>query len=688
MEWHRWRGQVWLASVGVTLLLASSLLGAPPAAAKNAHEDLIHFAVTVKPQSVRRGQTITVTIKGTPSPGFHTYPITQRTPDEDELNLMRLSFSKTAGIQPVPGVTEGPTQFEDGLTPDLKTAPFAVFEKPFQWSQDILITPDAPPGKLTFQVKLDGQVCDEHHCVPLQRTFTQTVDVGNEPTLAVAPEIQQRIKAGAPPIKVVTPPKSASASTDAAPASDLWSFIVAGVFWGAISLITPCVFPMIPITVSFFLHQSEKQHYRPVTMALVYCATIIVVLTAAAIAFLSFFQWLSTNWIMNIFLGGLFIFFALSLFGMYEIELPSSLARFTSAREGKGGLLGTMFMALTFTIISFACVAPFLGGFGGTAAATELGWVQRVLGGVAFSATFAAPFFLLALFPRMLKAMPKSGSWLNTVKVVMGFLELAAALAFLRTAEVAIRPHAVFFTYDLVLGSYIALAVLCGLYLLGVYRLPHDTPEEHLSVPRLLFSAGFLALALYLTPALFRYSANGENQRPDGEVFAWLDAFLLPNEAKGDLPWTADLNKALAQARAQGKLVFVDFTGVTCKNCQLNERDVFPQPEIKKLLVKYELVKLYLDRVPNEFYSPDQLAKFGGTVQQQLKDAQANLELENNVFDSTQRPLYAVLEPTSDGSFHIRAKYEEGKISSAAKFAQFLSQPLSATGPIAQATKP
>src|SRR5437588_6895813 len=177
----------------------------------------------------------------------------------------------------------------------------------------------------------------------------------------------------------------------------LLAFLLAGVFWGAVSLVTPCVFPMIPITVSFFLKQSEKEHHRPVTMALVYCGTIVCVLTIAAVALLSFFRYLSINPWMNFALGGLFVFFALSLFGMYEIELPSGLARFTSQREGEGGLVGTVFMALTFTIISFACVAPFLGGFGGTAGTVQRPWWHTVLGGLAFSVRFAAPFFFPAL---------------------------------------------------------------------------------------------------------------------------------------------------------------------------------------------------------------------------------------------------------------------------------------------------
>ncbi|HZU34582.1 MAG TPA: cytochrome c biogenesis protein CcdA [Gemmataceae bacterium] len=694
MEPNRVRGQsliVGLIAVAALLLgsvaWAADTPGQParPAKKKLTTDEMLRFSVAVKPEKVRRGQTVTVTVTGTPTVGYHTYPITQRTSKQDEVGLTRLTMGGSRGLKAVPGITEDKPQIGEGETLD-GPAPFAEFDKQFQWSQDVLVLPDATPGKLTVRVKIDGQVCDASHCVPLHKAFMQTIEVTNDPPQAIAPAVQQRLDAGPPAIKVIAPPDQGSpaASKTKTASSGLWSFVLAGVFWGAISLITPCVFPMIPITVSFFLKQSEKEHHRPLTMAVVYCATIVIVLTIAAIAFLSFFRMLSTNWIMNLVLGGLFIFFALSLFGMYEIELPNGLARFTSSREGQGGLVGTMFMALTFTIISFACVAPFLGGFGGTAATSTITWPERILGGLAFSTTFAAPFFFLALFPSLLRALPKSGNWLNSVKVVMGFLEVAAAVKFLRTAEVAIREQAQIFTYDFSLGVYVALALLCGLYLLGVYRLPHDTPSEHLTVPRLMFSAAFLALGFYLTPGLFRYSADGENQRPDGVVFAWLDAFLLPNEAKGDLPWTADLPKALAEARSKSKLVFVDMTGVTCTNCNYNERTIFPQPTIKKLLAQYDLVKLYTDRVPNEFYSPDQLAKFGGGVKQQIQDALDNLAFQRRTFNTEQLPLYAVLKPKADGSFDIVATYEEGKITSAAKFAQFLSQPLSGSSAMAQ----
>jgi thiol:disulfide interchange protein DsbD len=201
-------------------------------------------------------------------------------------------------------------------------------------------------------------------------------------------------------------------------------------------------------------------------------------------------------------------------------------------------------------------------------------WFKWVLGPLAFSLTFAAPFFILALFPSLLKTLPKSGSWMNSVKVVMGFLELAAAFKFIRAAELALLKRSELFTFDLCMGIYVAICVACGLYLLGVYRLPHDHgAPETISVLRLMWSLAFLALGCYLLPAMFK-SGDGEPQKPRGQVGEWIESFLLPEPVvpgataragKGPQKpvWTPDLDKALAQAEKEGKPLFIDFTGLT-----------------------------------------------------------------------------------------------------------------------------
>jgi thiol:disulfide interchange protein len=453
------------------------------------------------------------------------------------------------------------------------------------------------------------------------------------------------------------------------------AFIVTAMFWGAVTLLTPCVFPMVPITVSFFLKQGEKKQHSPLAMALVYTLTIIAVLGIAAMFFLSFFRKLSVDPWMNVALGVLFVVFAMSLFGMFDIVLPSFLVRFTSAREGRGGYGGVIFMALSFSIVSFTCVAPFLGGFAGMAASGNFSDAQLLAGALAFASTFAAPFFLLALFPSLLKKLPKSGGWMNTIKVVMGFLELAAALKFFRNAELRWTIPPVLFTYDFVLSMWVVLLFLCGLYLLNLYRLPHDAPQDHIGVPRMLFGFLTISLAVYLLPGLFK--AGNEKQRPAGTIYAWVDAFLLPEPSAaeviggGDFVWSADLKGTIEAARAANKTVLIDFTGVTCTNCKLNEKQVFPRPAVKEVMKEFLLVQMYTDTIPPEFYEapPDN--------EQRDRDAIANLEFQKKAFGTEQLPLYVLLRPepgVKGGAVKIIAIYDEGKINSEASFVEFLKK--------------
>jgi thiol:disulfide interchange protein len=687
----------------------------------------------------RRGETVRLTIIGTLKPHAYTYPMTQRAAEAQ--SLLSIEYDKSSGLTPLWPITE--TQPEWKITQDNKgtviSAVLAYKKSPFAFEQDLLIQPDATPGPHSLKLRIKGQACNDQSCYKLDYPLEVKLNIAATPPAALTSDVERRLKEGPPQSKVIPYPpglkfpgsspavsprssdgNSNAVKAEAIPISEtaeqyragldtvlseisgtpggevksdsLWSFILAGIFWGGVSLITPCVFPMIPITVSFFLKQSEKQHHKPVTMALVYCGTIVVVLTIAAVALLSFFRLLSVNPLMNFGLGILFVFFALSLFGMYDIELPSGLARFTSQREGQGGLVGTMFMALTFTIVSFACVAPFLGGFGGTAAGSNITLLHRILGGLAFAATFASPFFVLALFPNLLKKMPKSGSWLNSVKVVMGFLELAAALKFFRAGELVYLPTPTFFTYDLVLGLWIAMALLCGLYLLNLFRLPHDSPLEHIGVMRMLFGLAFVGLSLYLLPAQFKVDADGKPQRPNGTIYAWIDSFLLPepNHGKGELDWTGNLKKAIDEARAEAKktgrrsLVFVDFTGETCTNCKINENNVFTKPDIRSLFQRYRLVQLFTDKVPDQFYSSETRARFGGDTARQIEDARANLWFQQKAFNTEQLPLYVILEPTADGKVDVLGKYDEGKINDDAAFAQFLKKPLEAATATAQ----
>jgi len=400
----------------------------------------------------------------------------------------------------------------------------------------------------------------------------------------------------------------------------------------------------------------------------------------SAFALLKFMAALSVNPITNVLLGGLFVVLALSLFGMYELTLPNFMVKRLQAKQSQGGVIGTIFGALAFTVISFTCVAPFLGGFAGISAADAAGGsliavptTREVLGGLAFATAFAAPFFILALIPGLLKSLPKSGGWLDSVKVVMGFLELAAALKFFRTAELGVFSPTEYFTFDLVLAGWVGISFACGLYLLNAYRLPHDEEKPNIGVPRLLFALAFLGLGVYLLPAVFKI-AEGKGQRPAGAVYAWVDAFLLPEPKR--LDWNTDLHEAIARIRAnpskdgKPRPIFVDFTGETCTNCSYNEHQVFTQQKVNDLLDQFERVQLYTDWVPAAAYTNDP----GDSARRD--EGLANGEFQVKAFRGNQLPMYVILWPTANGKVKVLGVYDEGKINQPDKFAAWLKEGL------------
>jgi thiol:disulfide interchange protein DsbD len=231
------------------------------------------------------------------------------------------------------------------------------------------------------------------------------------------------------------------------------------------------------------------------------------------------------------------------------------------------------------------------------------------------------------------------------------------------------------------------------LYLLNVYRLPHDSPLEHIGVPRMLFGLAFVGLSFYLLPAQFKVDAEGKPQRPNGTIYAWVDSFLLPEPTKSDLAWTGNLKQAIEQARQEavktGKrsLVFVDFTGETCTNCKYNENNVFTKSDIRNLFNRYKLVRLYTDKVPDEFYSPQLRAAFGSSTARQKGDAETNEWFQKTALNDIKLPLYVILDPRPDGKVEVVGKYDAGKINSDSEFAQFLKAPFdSAKTGMAQVT--
>ena len=286
-------------------------------------------------------------------------------------------------------------------------------------------------------------------------------------------------------------------------------FLIASALGGLFALVMPCVWPMVPITVNFFVKQGQGKGGRTKAtgLAIIYCLSIIGIFTAVGVLFSFFFsasslQTLANNPWLNLFVAGLFVAFGLSLLGLFELRLPNFLLNASAQGESRGGLIGVVFMALTLTITSFTCTFPVVGGLLVMAAGGD--FFYPIVGLATFATVIALPFFLLALSPSLISKMPRSGDWMNAVKVVGGLVEIGAALKFVNTAELAwVTPENAWFDAQVVLTSWIVLSAVCGIYLLGLFRTDHDHDEVKVGPGRLVFGALFLGLALYMAPALF-----------------------------------------------------------------------------------------------------------------------------------------------------------------------------------------
>jgi thiol:disulfide interchange protein DsbD len=422
-------------------------------------------------------------------------------------------------------------------------------------------------------------------------------------------------------------------------------FLLTAVLAGFAALLTPCVFPMVPITISFFNKQAEKEHHRPITMASVYCLgiigtfTILGVVMSALCGAASLNQLATGAW-MNIFLSIVLGFFGLSLLGMYEIRMPSWLLTATSGQQGRGGYLGVLFMALTFTLTSFTCTFAFAGGLLVAAAQGDRLW--PVLGLLAFSAAFSLPFFFLALFPSLLQKLPRSGGWMNVVKVVMGMVEIGAAFKFLSVADVAWNGVPTLFDYELVLASWMVISLMTGAYLLGLYRLPHDIEASSIGVPRLLGAMSFVGLAVYISIGLF------SSHKPSGALWENIVAFAPqkidhsavedgprpegPFLVHGGLSYSLDVQKAVEFAVKANRPLFVEFTGQTCTNCRRMEIGAMNRPDAKDRLSKFVRVQLYTDSVPEV-----------ADKKEAKRLADLNRKLQQEWFGDTTLPAYGIV---------------------------------------------
>lgn len=461
----------------------------------------------------------------------------------------------------------------------------------------------------------------------------------------------------------------------------LWTFIL-GFLGGLLALLTPCVFPMIPLTVSYFTKGSTDR-MSGIKNGLIYGASIIVIYLAIGLLITSVFgptalNALSTNWIANTLFFLIFLFFAFSFFGFYEITLPSSWSNKSDTMADKGGLLGTFFMAFTLALVSFSCTGPIIGSALVASAKDALGPFIVMLG---FSSALALPFGLFAAFPAMLNTLPKSGSWMNSVKVVLGFLELALAFKFLSVADMTM--HWGILGYEVFMGLWILIFAGMTLYLFGFIKFPHDSPLKKLSIPRWGFALASLALTIYLCTG-FTMNKKTEAYNSLGLMSglappAYYNYFLpeptIDQEIKKQYPSFTkcannldcfkDYYEGFEYANKVNKPVLLDFTGFGCVNCRKTEEHIWVVEKVwQKIAEDYVLVSLYVD--DRKKLEQQLLSKSRNEKLRTVGSKWADFQIVN--FEQNSQPLYVMMAPDE----RVLAKprgYKEG----ADDYAEFLN---------------
>ncbi|MEE8334859.1 MAG: cytochrome c biogenesis protein CcdA [Candidatus Neomarinimicrobiota bacterium] len=595
-----------------TILLLSVILSAGVSA-----QFITPVTITANaPESARAGEVALIRVTAEMDEKWHIYALR----NVGEGPIASKVFVTSEAVEEVGRVTENEAIeiYDEGFETTTRYhqggAEFAV---------PLLLKSDLAAGTYPINLKVLYQVCDATICYP-PREEEIVVDLIVEPG-TVRTEKTVFVSEEKPP-----PFKSGSLGLDEAIGAGFMSFVFLALSMGFLALLTPCVFPMIPITVSFFTHQGETSGRSPFKQALVYTLGIIMTFSilgmvlAITLGASGANQLAASPWV-NLFIGSLFVYFSLSLFGMYEIQLPASFRQFSLNQESRSGYFGVLFMAVTFTLTSFTCTVQFVGLL--LVAAAQGLWFWPMLGMVVFSAAFAAPFFFLALFPQYLAKMPKSGGWLNSVKVTMGFLELAAAFKFFSNTDLVWGWG--FFSHKMVLASWAIIMVMAGIYLLGKIRLPHDSNLDVVGVPRMMISLAFLVMGLYLSSGLY-------GQKIHGLIYAYLPPVVVAETGSvttdgasiaEEFSWFNDLEAGLSEARRTGRPVFIDFTGYTCTNCRWMEANIFTKQSVKERFGEMILVQLYTD---------------GGN------NFKENQQYEIDRFGTAALPFYVMLSPENE----------------------------------------
>ncbi|EHP50768.1 protein-disulfide reductase DsbD family protein [Odoribacter laneus] len=536
------------------------------------------------------------------------------------------------------------------------------FESEYIIRQKVKVT---DPALAVVKGTLEYQVCQNGQCILFDTDFD--IPLGGQ---------QQNVNEKTATEQIQTMPGESSKD------ESLWTFFWLAFIAGLAAVVMPCVFPMIPMTVSFFMH-GDANKAKAKVKALFFSFSIIAIYTILGVVvsiFLGpdFINWLSTNWVPNLFFFIVFMIFAASFFGAFEIVLPSWLVNKSDKQADKGGYIGAFFMAFTLVLVSFSCTAPIVGTVLVEAARGSV--LRPIIGMLGFSFAVALPFGFFAFFPSKLSNLPKSGGWLNAVKVVLGFIEVALGLKFLMVADQTY--HWGLLDREVYIAIWVAVFTLQGLYLMGKLKFKNDSDLSYIGVPRLAFIIVTFAFVVYLIPGMFGaplkalagylppqetidfdvnrivrdntkeiiksgLSAGDRNRTVQSEACEepkYADFLHLPHGLEGYY----DFQQALKCARAQNKPLFIDFTGHGCVNCREMEQSVWSDPRILDMLKHdYVVVALYVDdkkTLPeNEWYISDYDGKQKKTL------GKKNADFQIKYFHSNAQPNYILLDSRAEG---------------------------------------
>jgi len=589
-------------------------------------------------------------LEGTIDSGWHVY--SQFTPDGGPIPF-ELKFAESVGNYELVGKTkESKTRKEFNTVFEVDEI---FFENKIVLTQKVKIVNSKTRN---IKLKIDYQACKEV-CINLNKKFVFKISSITENTIisdnndVILVDSNSTVTSNKTEITTQEPTTQEPKKEDK---KGLFTIFIIAFFSGFAALLTPCVFPMIPMTVSFFTKQS-KNKAQGIRNAIIYGISIILIYVVLGLLVTWIFgadalNALSTNVWFNILFFGLLVFFAASFLGAFEIMLPNSWANKVDQQADRGGIIGILFMALALAIVSFSCTGPIVGTL--LVEAASKGGIAPIIGMFGFSLALALPFMLFAMFPGWLNSLPKSGGWLNTVKVVLGFLELALAFKFLSNADLVLQLHLL--EREVFIAIWIAIFGTLALYLFGKISLPHDSPLPHISVGRLSLGLLVLSFTVYLIPGLWgaplklinafpppmEYSESpfglGQNSAADTKV-------ALPEGAKygpHGIVVFDDYDKGLAYAKSVNKPIMLDFTGYACVNCRKMENTVWGEAPILPILKnEVVLISLYVDD-KRELPKNQQVKSSSGELLETIGDKWTDFMISK--YKTNTQPLYVITD--------------------------------------------